>query len=116
MNPTSKVLNKQQSIYSSKSPTVLLRRLGRTTGELMSSSNLRRTSIAEYVTKLTSRTNAYTVVNTDVSRVIRLMTAGSNIQKRHPVTLPRGRILRVHQKKKRRRRREIEDLHQSAPM
>ena len=116
MNLTSKVWNRQPSTSSSRSLTVLLRRLGRTTGESMLSSNLRRTFIAEYVTKLTSCLNVSTAVNTVKSRVIRLRTAGNNIQKRHLVAPPRGRILRVHQKKKRRRRREVEDLHQLAPM
>ena len=115
MNLTSKVWNRQPSTSSSKSLTVLLRRLGRTTGESMLSSNLRRTFIAEYVSKLTSRSNVSTAVNTVVSRVIRLRTAGKSIQKRHPVILPRGRILRVRQKFLQ-RRREIEDLHQWAPI
>ena len=115
MNLTSKVWNRQPSTFSSRSLTALLRRLGRTTGESMLSRNLRRTFIAEYVTKLTSRSNVSTAVNTVVSRVIRLRTAGNNIQKRHPVILPRGRILRVRQKFLQ-RRREIEDLHQWAPI
>ena len=115
MNLTSKVWNRQPSTLSSRSLTALLRRLGRTTGESMLSSNLKRIFIVEYVTKLISRSNVSTAVNTVVSRVIRLGTAGKSIQKRHPVILPRGRILRVRQKFLQ-RRREIEDLHQWAPI
>ena len=80
----------------------------------MSSSNLKRIFIVEYVTKLTSHSNVSTAANTVVSRVISLRTAGKSIQRRHPVIPPRGRIPRVRQKFL--QRREIEDLHQWAPI
>ena len=115
MNLTSRVWNRRPSTFSSRSPTALLRRLGRTIGGLMSSSNLKRIFIVEYVTKLTKSSNVSTAANTVISRVTSLRTAGKGIQRRHPVIPPRGRILRVRQKFLL-RRRAIEDLHQWAPI
>ena len=77
-------------------------------------SNLRRIFIVEYVTKLTKSSNVLTAANTVTSRVTSLRTAGKSIQRRHPVIPPRGRIPRVRQKFL--QRREIEDLHQWAPI
>ena len=89
--------------------------MGRTTGELTSSSNQRRILIAKFVVKLTSRTDVYTTANIVISQVIRLTTAGRSILRKHLRgkirVSQRGRILQLHRKRRGGGRRGAGDLH-----